>query len=87
MPTHWPGVLVDGDEIQDMPIEVGKFPRVYYVMELASPGMVTGQPLTDRNPEIKIHIKGDLNEISNFVREIGVDRFEMSSTLEWAPFV
>lgn len=85
-PTHWPGVLTDGDDIQHMPIEVGKFPRVYSVMEMAPPGLLTGQPLSSGNPEMKIHLKGDQDELKRFLTEIGAGKSEFTQTLEWAPF-
>lgn len=86
-PTHWPGVLVDeGGNEEDRPIEVGKFPRVYSVMEFAEPGLRSGSPPSEGNPEMKLHLKGDREEMAQFLSEAGAERGEFTQTLQWAPF-
>ena len=85
-PKHWPGILQDGDKIEEMPIEVGKFPIIYCAMEMAPPGIITGEPPHNGNPELKIHIKADKDDIARFMKEVGVGKFEPQFTLEWNPF-
>lgn len=85
-PTHWLGVLQDGDKIEDMAFEVGKFPRVYATMKFASPGILRNEPPNDRNPQMSFLIKGDENEVAAFMKELGVGRLKITSTLQWGPF-
>lgn len=85
-PTYWSGVIQDGNSIEDCPIEIGQLPRIYSVMEMVPPGILSGQTPTDRNPEMKLVLKGDRDEIATFVQSIGAGKLHVTQTLEWAPF-
>ena len=69
-----------------MPIAVGKFPKVYSVKKFVPPGILRNEPQIEGNPEMEVQLKGNPSEVSNFVKEIGAGKLEISHTLEWAPF-
>ena len=85
-PTHWPGVLTDDDKITEMAIEVGKLPTIYGILEMAPPGFTTGEPLTEGNPPMKVHIKMDQSEVDQFLKEYEAGKFKFEVTLQWGPF-
>lgn len=85
-PTHWMGVLEDGDSIQDAPIEVGRFPAIYTVMEFAPPGLLIGLPMHSGNPEMKLRLKASDTEIRALCDDLGVGNLKVEHTLQWAPF-
>jgi HNH endonuclease len=85
-PTHWLGVIEDGDDINQLPIEIDKLPRMYPVMIMPPPGILTGAPLTESNPELEVQLKGDNAELAQFLREVDAGRFKFTFNLQWHPF-
>jgi hypothetical protein len=85
-PTHWAGVIEDGQDINQVLIEVGKLPRIYAVMVMPPPGILTGAPPTESNPEIQVQLKGDNAELAQFLKEIDVGHFEFTFNLQWHAF-
>jgi hypothetical protein len=85
-PTHWPGLIIDGEKEENHLIEIGKLPRTYVAVEMPPPGIITGEPLTDKNPELKLHLKGDKEELAKFCEEQEAGKFDFQYDWHWGSF-
>jgi hypothetical protein len=85
-PTHWPGVLVNGQKAEALKVEAGKFPILYYVFELPEPGILLGEPPTNTNPPLQISLVGDDSHVRALVEEYGADSLQFSATMYWGDF-
>ena len=85
-PTHWPGVLQVNDRIEDMPIEVGKFPQIYAVMEMPPPRILSGAVATPEMPQLRIIIKPSKAELAKIAAQWGADQIEFKSEIVWGTF-
>jgi hypothetical protein len=66
-------------------IPISKYPTLYPVLHLPSPGILNGKELGECNPEMKITIKGDKNEIDALVTEYP-DITLTISKISWSDF-
>lgn len=86
-PTHWPILIGDDDDLEQAEIEIGKVPTSYVTMDFAPPGFYSKAPKSDTNPEMKLAMNADPEELRALAVELGMSKIEIEHTLEWAPFM
>lgn len=70
-PTILPVTFTGEDGVQttkQVPVDV--YPTAYVAIELPSPGIFTGAPLSEMNPEMKLHVKADTEELKRAIESI-----------------
>lgn len=79
-PTHLPvSYLTSDDTVRSVELALADHPGIYLVAYLPPPGILTGAPLTDRNPEgIRLDLRGDPNEIAHAISSIGDKNIALS---------
>ena len=86
MPTHWRATPEDGDEAEEILIDVRKFPLIYITAEFEPPGIITGAPQNSNNPEMKLEVKGNTEEIAKLLTELSARTFAPTHFYPWTPF-
>ncbi len=61
-------------------------PTVYGVLDLPEPGIISGAPRSESNPEVQIHLRGDVAEISKALSSYPSDAIELSAEVDWGAF-
>jgi hypothetical protein len=65
--------------IKSIDFAMADYPSTYFVAYLPPPGVLTGAPLTDRNPEgIRLDLRCDPNEIERAISSIGSENIALS---------
>ncbi len=66
-PKSWPIDIVENDLTIRKYIEINDMPLVYVVIEPIVAGIIESRPLSDRNPEMKVSVKGDISAIERLM--------------------
>jgi len=77
---HEAGVKTD----IDLPVHL--FPTNYITMRFPPPGIFTGAPLSDMNPDIQCDIKVDVREMQEAITAVGRDNLITTNEVHWGAF-
>jgi hypothetical protein len=79
-PSHLPVSFLTSDgAIKSTDLKINDYPCSYLVAYLPPPGILTGSPLSDKNPEgIRLNLEGDPNEIERAISSIGIENITLS---------
>lgn len=67
-------------------LPIDQVPTLYGALELPPPGILSGAPRTESNPELKIHLKGDESEMAAAAATLGADTIALKVIVEWRAF-
>lgn len=88
-PIHLPlsYIAPDGTN-KTIDLKLADYPSTYIVAFLPPPGILTGAPLTDMNPEMKVYLRGNKNELEHATSLIGSENIALGLTglFVWADF-
>jgi hypothetical protein len=74
--------------IKSIDLDLVDYPYTYLIPFLPPPGMLTGASLSDFNPELKLELMGNPNEIARIASVIGGENIHvfMRSSFAWGDF-
>lgn len=65
-----------------LPVE--DFPNIYVVATIVPPGILTGAPPSEMNPQMEIGLKGDPQEMARAIDALGKNNIGLANIFDWA---
>lgn len=73
-------------EGEQVALSVEDYPTLYPAVSLPIPGILTGAPLSEGNPEMKFHVKADEAELVKTISAFKGKNVQVKSMLAWGEF-
>lgn len=67
-----------------MPVE--EYPNVYLAVEFPPPGILTGAPVSEMNPEMQVSLRGNQEEIKRAISSLNRENIQLSNMFAWGAF-
>jgi hypothetical protein len=67
-------------------VPVADYPNVYLSVEAPEPGLFLGEQPSDRNPELKVNVRGDPAEVNAALETLGVEKTTFSFQFEYGAY-